>query len=139
MQSTVALGLLSLFLPAKNALPSKSPKLEQILATFTSEKTQRKRQQKMTDELQRQREDRRPIRNTPAIRRISPQIDHAPRNQKDRGIHVLEVLRDAIHADKEARGFEFLGSGGPLHVDAKEMAKQSFGEVEGDPREVEHD
>jgi hypothetical protein len=93
----------------------------------------------MTNKLQRQGKDSRPICNSPPIRRIPPQINHAPRNHKHNPIHILKILRNSIHTNEEARRLQFFGSGGPFHVHAKEVAEQGFGEVEGDPTEVEDD
>ena len=51
--------------------------------------------------------------------------------------HVLEVSHDAIQANAEAGGFEFLGRGCPFHVDAACVADEGFAHVEAEATEEE--
>lgn len=56
-------------------------------------------------------------------------------DQKGDTYHILEITNDAVQANTEARGFEFLCRGCPLHVDAACVADERFAHVEAEAAE----
>ena len=58
-------------------------------------------------------------------------------DQMDGTYHVLEITHDAVQADAEAGGLEFLCRRCPFHVDAAGVADECFAHVEAEAAEEE--
>lgn len=84
----------------------------------------------MTSQLISYRQNHRKIADLPTARRVQCQIYQSTCQKQYNNIHVLEILDDFIHADKETCSFELLSCRAPLHVDTEEVAEDGFGEVD---------
>ena len=89
----------------------------------------------MAAQLIRQRYDNSEIGNSPSSRSIRAEVYHARTQRQDDDIHAPKVAEDTVQTDLEAGLLELLGGGGPLDLDAEEMARKCFAQVVRQPTE----
>lgn len=70
---------------------------------------------------------------------VASEVDHPDSDRDHDDIHVPEITDHSVETDLEAGLLEFLGRGGPLDVDAEEMAAEGLADVERKTAEEENE
>ena len=78
--------------------------------------------------------DGREVFDGPTIWRKTSKIDQTTACNGNNKIHPLEVAHNSVQTNPEA-AVELFGRGGPLHVEAEEMAEDRLHQMEGDASE----
>lgn len=96
---------------------------------------ERNRQDSVTNDTKREREDGNKAVNPPLIRHGGSHDNHADNAEETEEECALEALEDNRDLLEEGAVLDFLVRGTPLHVDAEQMAQEGLRDVERDTSE----